>query len=113
MKHSTAQHCRSREREVRTGQYKTVQYSGVPAAPPLCAVIAGEEKDMGPPVFRGTLTDTPCFSLSLSSLSEESKLPLRVFSAALPPSEVPELMLPAFKKGSATCGTGSERRISA
>jgi hypothetical protein len=89
------------------GQDSTMQYSTVPEAP-APVVIAGEEKDMGPPVFRGALTDT----LSLSSLSEESKLPLRVFSAALPPREVPELMLPAFKKGSATCGAGKVRHIS-
>lgn len=39
-----------------------------------------------------------------SSLSEESKATVREPSipASFPPSEVPELMLPAFKKGSVT-----------
>lgn len=61
---------------------------------------------MAPPAFKGALTDSTRLSLSFSSLSEESKLSLslRVFSAVLPPRDVPELMLPACKKGSATCG---------
>ena len=63
--------------------------------PALCVVMAGEEKDMGPPVLRGTLADWRLLSRS-SSLSEESKLSFRAFSATLPPRDVPELMLPAL-----------------